>query len=232
VTDGRTPVVVDGLAMSPGVAISGRVDVDGDAPGPELVPAWMLNLRGLDDRTSAVFSTGAVRRAEVDGDGAFSFGSLPDGHYELVVHALDGLWPLAVEIDGEARRDGAFEVRSGAGPSNIRVTLTTRPTRLDGRLVTEAGAAASGRLVIAFPVEESLWRFDRTSIGVDVADSEGTFTMLGLVPGNYLVASVTGFPAPTAALLRSLRSDATPVMLGPGEVSSLVVRSPAGQSIK
>lgn len=226
---GDRDVAAPALAVGRGTPLTARVAIE-DAEGDARFEPGRLLVTGADERSAAMLSTGHSTRAEALSASTVTFGSLPAGTYRLVVRPHDGLWPRAIEIDGESRPDGLLRIDPGDAPPRIVVTLTGQPSRMRGELRTPSDAPAAGYLVIAFSADPSRWSLAPTVFGIDRTGDDGRFTMHGLVPGDYLVAVVRGEPAIGAAQLEALRSTATPVTVPDRPTEAVVrLRVPAGR---
>lgn len=124
-------------------------------------------------------------------------------------------------IDGPVRLDGS------SGDIRIEVGLTDRLAALRGLFESASGTTSSDHSIVVFPTDASLWATPHRRIRTSRPDSNGTFDLARLPPGEYHVAAVTDLDPielSEEAFLRDLVGAALTVTLLPGEVRTQSVR--------
>jgi hypothetical protein len=167
------------------------------------------------------------------GDGLV--GDLDGGRY-VVVAASAGRWSLKSAVLGS--RDLSrlpIDIRDD-DVGGVVVTLTDRPTRIEGVVTTRQGRNETNAKVLLFPVDSSAWSDDMRSRPRDFlatqATSAGAYVLSGMPAGDYFLVAVTqgasGLEEVTRAgpvrdwlnplFLSAVAKRATRVRIGNGEV--------------
>ena len=193
-----TDVTVDGggfdqtdlvLHLVPGGNLSGSLAFARSATAP---PTDVKDFDVSLVASGTSLGTVSTRRAVVDPSGTFRFTSVPPGYYVLKVTPppVASRWTLKSALArGRDLLDGRFEMKPGTEVDGVTVTLTDRPAGITGRLVDAAGGAIARYSVIVFPVDRSLWLPDTHRIRSTPPASDGSFTLVGLPPGEYALAA-------------------------------------------
>ena len=133
----------------------------------------------------------ATSTARVERDGQFTFDGVPDGQRFIRAGGAPRGWSLkSVTIGGRDVVDTPIQVRSGQTISNVMLLFTDRQTQISGTVMTQQGAAVTDYTVLAFPVDETLWRPQSRHIMTARPDQNGKYQILGLPPAEYYVAVV------------------------------------------
>jgi protocatechuate 3,4-dioxygenase beta subunit len=151
-------------------------------------------------------TTGVVKVSSTDGDGKFTFSSLPPDRYTVGVSKL----PYIGTIAGSKRpgRPGTpIVVAAGQKVGNVSVRMPM------GAVITGVITDDKGMPVSNVFVTLQQWRMqagERTlvSSGVVTADERGRYRFHGLMPGEYLVAATPLSPPPAARTLTTAEVDA------------------------
>ena len=154
-----------------------------DEDGLRGVVARQKTGEGVPGVTMAARSNGVAVAAAVTGDdGAFRFGTLPDGSYEVVPVGLD-LAGLDARFDVmEPPRDTAL-LSDGAAPALVFAVVGLVPARITGMVSCGGTPDPVARLrVVGGP---------STDQTVEV-DALGRYAALDLNSGTYVVIPVTG----------------------------------------
>jgi hypothetical protein len=223
---GDQPVSDVSLRLRPGLTIRGRVEFDGKSPG---VPLRQLALRLMRMQTGRLPPPPSLRAA-IDVAGAFEFTGVPPGSYVLRTGGGAG-WTLAsVSLAGHDVTDARVEI-ADTDVDGMVVSLTDRPSELSGTVSGRDGGQDADAVVLAFPADRNRWRDARASTFTFVAtrtNRDGTFTILGLPPGSYVVAAVADADAgdwPDEAFLARVAAGAAMVRVEPGRRETLALRT-------
>ena len=229
-----TPVVVGTreiasptLALKPGPVVRGEVRFEGatQKPSPMQTAALFVRLEPA-DRVPALGSP--ALRGEVDGEGRFRTISVIPGQYFLRMANVPRGWTVqSATAGGRNLLDAPFELR-GMDVNGVVVTLTDRGLpAIRGRVLTSGGREVADAMVLAFPVDRTLW--------LDVSGSarrlravrpqgDGTYEVGGLPAGEYFVlatAAVVTAEWRDPARLQVLSRTATRVGIYDGQSQSL-----------
>ncbi|HEX5070240.1 MAG TPA: carboxypeptidase-like regulatory domain-containing protein [Vicinamibacterales bacterium] len=203
------------MTLGPVAHISGRVVFEGD-PAPDLTTTQVsVLMRPL----------GLTSPARVAADGTFTVPAVDPGRYRLSVTipaASRGAWTLkSAMVDGRDAADVPFEIAAGQAIGDVVVTLTSRPARLSGLLLTADGAPAAGYYVVAFADDPAMWVTGGRRVPAPARSStEGRYTFAGLPPGTYRLAALTAVDASDLAnpdFLAALKAQSMVVTIADGE---------------
>jgi hypothetical protein len=119
------------------------------------------------------------------GRGAFTFPTVPPGEWQLSGEAGGRLLPIAaITVGGRARRGNLITVQDR--PLSLVVTVSQGTTRLQG-FARREGKGVAGVMVVLVPAGmtalEGLARRDQS-------DSDGSFSLRDVVPGNYTLVAI------------------------------------------
>ena len=116
---------------------------------------------------------------------------MPDGQRFIRASGAPRGWSLkSVTIGGRDVVDTPIQVRSGQTISNVTLLFTDRQTQISGTVTTQQGAAVTDYTVLAFPVDETLWRPQSRHIMTARPDQNGKYQIRGLPPADYYLALV------------------------------------------
>jgi hypothetical protein len=212
-----------GVTMQRGVTVSGRVALD-------TLPAGLDRSR-LRLRLSPVSGPTdwemPVLPLAIDDTGAFAVLNVLPGTFRIRAHGLpDGWW---VETAPFGNRDAADHhvVVDGSGPLTGQVRFTSKMGELAGSVSNVDGSPAPHHTVIAFPADSALWLPYSRRIQVTQPGPDGRYTMRGLAPGSYRVATILDHEPGREfdpELLRTLASTAATVAIDAGGTSRLDLR--------
>jgi hypothetical protein len=224
-----TDLLVDGfdqtdlaLHLLPGLKLTGSIAFERSTLAP---PADLSGMELSLAASGTPLGTASAPRAVVEPAGAFRFSSIPPGFYTLKAAppaASGGRWTLksAMVKGGRDLSDGRFEVKSGAEDvEGVVITFTDRPSEISGRLLDAAGAATRYSIVV-FPADTSQWLPDSRRIRATPPSTDGSFSIVGLPPGEYAMAATEDAdPADLAdaAFLSQLLASSFRLTLAEGE---------------
>jgi hypothetical protein len=186
---------------------------DSDVPRVNLIAERASSLRGLivfGDGSSGAsaevlsnvsvtlqpvrkFGSILAASAQVDSAGSFTFASLPAGRYSLSVHGAIGWYVRSIELNGHAVTGDLVDVDCCEAQQSV-ITLIDRPASISG---TATGAAEwyDDSFVFLFPTDSTLWRSARAAPNARfkqaLTSRAGAFALSGLLPGDYIVISVS-----------------------------------------
>jgi hypothetical protein len=117
--------------------------------------------------------------------GSFSFPTVPAGHWQLMGESGGSPLPVAsITLAGRTRRGNLITVQDR--PVSLVVTISQGATRVTG-FASREGKGVAGVMVVLVPKEmaaiDGLGRRDQS-------DSDGSFSLRDVVPGEYTVVAI------------------------------------------
>jgi hypothetical protein len=200
------------VPIASGLTLHGRIRFDGKTPRPELLGVGMTPTFG-----------GDAHRGDWDGDARIMVAGLVSGSYAVLVSQNgEPRWFVRSLTLGPldlATRPVSID---RADVSGVEVTMTDRPSPLDGRIVDAAGNAVRDATVVVFPVDRDSWAtaHDELAGFARTRSLDGTYRFGHIVPGDYFIAAVDERRMgdwPRARFLEAIAKQASPVRIAPGE---------------
>lgn len=160
------------VALGAGVKLDGRVKwPDHTAPDPNR--RANVSLRNL---TNPEFSSGTRTQP----DGTFQIGELQSGTYRVDVLGLpEGMYLQSARLGSDDVLQNGLNAASGGV---LEISIANGAAELQGTVTKADGQPAAGAVVAIVPKTESPYRDMKRSA---VADQNGGFRLVGLVPGEY-----------------------------------------------
>ena len=203
------------VPIASGVTMQGRIRFDGKTPRPEHM-----------DISPMPTLDGAATPGEWDDDARIAAGGLIPGAYALQVSQNgEPRWFVRTMTLGRldlVRRPVVID-RDVTG---VEVTMTDRPSPLDGRIVDTTGNTVRDATVIVFPVDRASWPTGHDDLAgfARTRSLDGTYRFEHLVPGDYFIAAVDERRMgdwPRAGFLETVAKQASPVRIATGEPRTL-----------
>ena len=173
------------------IDLAGDADINvSDSPGFASISGVILFPEHVPARASiqiADAETGENFHAEINQRGEFSFSSdnVRPGRYQLGLEAVGGFSLMKLAATGAKVSGRSIEIGSGA---NVRISgiATQAAATVTGTALRE-GAPFPGAMIVLVPRDpmNNLPLFRR-----DQSDSDGTFTLANVVPGQYSVVAI------------------------------------------
>jgi hypothetical protein len=205
------------VQVAAGVTMQGRIRFDGKTPRPAHLDLWLTPV-----------STDDGKPGSWDNDAQFMVDGLISGSYALHVsdHALEHRWfvrSMKLGVLDLVTRTVPVEREDVRG---VDVTMTDRPSPLDGQIVDASGNLVRDATVVIFPVERATWlkAHDRLAGFERTRSLDGTYRFEHLVPGDYYVAAVDERRMgdwPRARFLETIAKQASPVRIAHDEPRTL-----------
>ncbi|MEO7274692.1 MAG: carboxypeptidase regulatory-like domain-containing protein [Vicinamibacterales bacterium] len=192
-----TDIAVDGedqanlqLQLLPGATLSGAIILERSAGA---VPPALTSIQLSLVASGTSLGAASTPRAVVEAGGGFRFSSLAPARYTLrasLPPASATRWTVkSALLKGRDISDGQFEARPGGDLDGVVITLTDRPTEVSGRLVDAAGGPTTHYSVIVFSVDRAHWLPDSRRVRATPPSTDGSFSIIGLPPGEYALAA-------------------------------------------
>ena len=237
---GQTDVVVAGdaiegigISLAPASTISGRLIFDGKITPPADLATVRLQFIATEAMALALSGAGtssAPHSAVVQADGTFRVEGLPPDRY-LVGAAWPGMrtgdgtvgwWLSNIRVGQRELRDVPIQVAANENVVDVALTFRDRIGAVEGQLMDAAGRPVPDYYVFAFPVERTSWTTLSTRIVPPVRPgTDGRFRLVGLLPGDYYLAVVTGMDSDDGsdpAFLEAVLPSAIKISIADGEL--------------
>ena len=167
---------VDTSLGTPAVEVSGTLQT---SSGSSLTDEATITLEPLDS---------ALRQAPIQTvclQGAFSFPKVLPGVWELWAESAGGQSPIAsISVDGRAHAGNRLTVQDR--PLSVVVTVSQAETRVEG-FARRDDKSMAGVMVVLVPKNRSAFR---SLVRRDQSDSDGSFALRDVVPGQYTVVAI------------------------------------------
>ena len=163
------------LSQSTGMAdVSGKVTMAG---GEEMPDRLIISLRAADGRN--------VGGDRVGPDGAFSLHGVPPGNYEVWVAAANTSLAVTHLTATGASTEGNV-IKVGSAPVAISATLADGSATVTG-FARRDDKPAAGVMVLLVPKNPAV---EREMFRRDQSDSDGSFQLNRVVPGQYTLVAI------------------------------------------
>jgi hypothetical protein len=173
------------LITAPTAAVAGKLVVEDP---PQGLGPGAFHVRPVAMASSAMTARVPYGIPPVGADGTFTTVGLV-GRYALRLSNPVGWWLKSVTIDGKDVTDSGYEFPPGETVT-VTVTATRQMGSISGAVKGSTGKPISDCSVVAFSSNAELWGPQTRHIVTTASDSDGTFTLEGVVPGEYMVVAV------------------------------------------
>lgn len=190
--DGTQPAVV-GLTMQEGMTVSGHVTFNGALPLPPKMESIRVTLSPLGQPLQ---STGVgTWTTNADASGRFSVAGVIPGRYRVNAFGAQAWQVKQVLVNGIDVLDFPFEVESGSQVPDVTIQFGDKVTELKGTLSAADGSPTADYSVVIFPDDSRYWIPHARRMRSTRPATDGTFSIVGLPPGDYRIAAVTDVEA-------------------------------------
>ncbi|MGC2620587.1 MAG: carboxypeptidase regulatory-like domain-containing protein [Acidobacteriaceae bacterium] len=159
-----------------GVAVTGKFAMASGAPLPEFVVAWLHPTDG---------ATGRRIAARVERDGHFSFANITPGTYDVKLTG-DPTSPVVVQMAASGAEVHGNRITVGSDSVLLAATLASGSTTVNG-FARRDGKVVGGLLILMVPNDPNA---SEDLVRLDQSDSDGSFTLQQVVPGNYTIVAI------------------------------------------
>ncbi len=170
-------------------------------PGEPGVVGATVTLR-QDTNNDGIYET--VGATQISGaNGAYSFGNLPPGQYQVVLTVPNGQNPttptsIAVPlISGQSVDTADFGVRATPAPTGTIGDFVWSDNDGDG--VQDPGEPGLDNITVTLRQDTNGDGTYETTVGTTTTDASGNYSFANLPPGSYSVAVTTGGLSPTTS---------------------------------
>jgi hypothetical protein len=181
------------LTLEAGLTLSGRVVFEGVAPLSATAASVAIRLTPVNQPSGAV----SVQATSATADRTFVIAGVTPGDYVLSAmlvprgSPVTGWWLKAVAAGGRDVSDRPLRIAPNGSLPDAVITFTDRPTEIGGVVKDDAGRAAVGYSIVAFPTDRALWISGSRRIQQVRPATDGAFMIVGLPAGDYALAAVT-----------------------------------------
>ena len=174
------------IGVGPGVDVSGRIRLEGDA-APDSGNEMGKDLRNMvgilesQEASSLAGLTPDIDNASVKPDGTFLFREVPEGSYRITFHPMPAGSYLKSSGAADVLEVG-ITVTRGHSPPPLDLVLSTGAGRMDGTVESDDQPVPGASVVL---VPDGKWRGQPNYYRQSVADQLGRFAMRNIIPGDY-----------------------------------------------
>lgn len=174
--DATTSQEIDPNLGTPAMGVSGSLQSSNGA----VLPANLgIILSSLEDKLHATLQTRC-------NNGSFNFAAVPPGAWELILASHSKSLPItAITISNRTRAGSKLTVRDK--PIQLVVTVSQPETRVEGFARNEKGKGQPGVMIVLVPKETAAFR---ALARRDQSDSDGSFSLRNVVPGQYTLIAI------------------------------------------
>lgn len=190
------PLTVEGrditgkvLTLTHGATLSGRVRfASHGSPAPDITQLRLY--APLQDGSKF----GGEPRGRMGSDGRFSLVGVDAGFRLIRAMQVPAPWSLErVTQQGRDITDTPISIQQGQKLQDVELTFTDSAPTVSGVVRSPSGRAIVDGLVVAFPVDRSLWRATSRHITSARTDWQGHYDIGPLPSGQYLLVSVSEY---------------------------------------
>jgi protocatechuate 3,4-dioxygenase beta subunit len=217
------------VQLKPGLRIQGRLSFQGVSPKPatNVIVAVPLFVVPTDGRRLRTLPT-----TNLDADSAFRTPDLAPGTYALDIGSgyFPGWRVESISVGSDKLDNGRITLQN-ADVKDVSIQFTDRLSIVEGTVHDRSAKPAAGTTVIIVPADRRRWAQFSTSISTlraTLSDAEGVYRFAGLLPGEYLVTTVSsGLPISwkNPVYLEEQLREASPVRTTSGQPVRLNLRT-------
>ncbi|HEX5109137.1 MAG TPA: carboxypeptidase-like regulatory domain-containing protein [Vicinamibacterales bacterium] len=179
-------VAIDTL---PGVRMTGRIVLDGDASNVQ-PSSFGFSAYPADPDLSPLQDVRTLRAA-IQEDGTFEITDLIGALRFGPTRMPDGWWLESVNVNGvNAVEDPAVFGKSALSGTNVMVVFADGAGTVEGRVLNDRRQPATEFNVVVFAASADRWFSQSPYVKFGSPSQDGTFSVTGVPPGEYLVAAV------------------------------------------
>ena len=177
------------VETSPGITMNGQVVFEGDAtsvsPGSVAFSAYPT------DGDLSPMVGGRQVRAEVGQDGTFSIARLSGPIRLGQTRAPDGWYLKSAMVNGVNAIENPVSLNRGdASVASVTVTFASGTAGIEGKVVDDRKQPSGEFGVVVFSSDQGRWFSRSPYIKLGSPAQDGTFSVTGLPPGEYLATAI------------------------------------------
>ena len=179
------------LAVPEVARIEGQVVLRGKPDAGSTV-LERIEIRASVATESVLTRYASPRSAKPDADGRFVLENVWPGAYRITAGARESVtwFTDAVTLAGRDVALDPIDIAPGQSVKDVLVTLTDRRASLAGTVLDETGEPAPEFLILLYPTESRHWTVHAQRMRVTRATPDGDYTITGLRPGTYRIATL------------------------------------------
>lgn len=166
---------IDIPATAAGVDVTGKFAALSGTPLPDGLIVWLHSPNGLPEMFTA----------RLQRDGTFAFHGVAPGTYEVLLGGNSGT-PVVVQMAATGADVKGNKITVGSDPVLLAATISSGSVTLNG-FAKRGGKGLGGTMIVLVPADPNagvdLFRRDQS-------DSDGSFTLPGVIPGSYTLVSI------------------------------------------
>jgi Carboxypeptidase regulatory-like domain len=214
------------LAAAPPLTVSGRLVVDPAAA--QSLQASAIRI-AISPAQVGMPMFGFTPPSPVNDDLTFEAKGRPGKMRVVLANPMPGWAIRSVRYRGTDVTD-ILELRANDSITDVDIELTNRLTDVSGLVTSAKGTKVTDYTVVVFPQDRDKWTVPRY-LRLTRPDQDGRYKVNGLPPGDYHLIALdyvdsTDWSDPE--FLDGVRTRATPLTIGDGEIKSLDLRLTSG----
>jgi protocatechuate 3,4-dioxygenase beta subunit len=205
------------VRLSPGAAITGLIEFDGEQP--QLPPGGQppqIRVNAMPGDPMNQLGVPPPRPAAVNADLTFTLKGIL-GEYLLRSSAPGASLKSVLLGGGDDITDTPHEFKDG---DRVTIVLTTRTSIVQGTVTDDKGAPATDALILMFSQDKAGWRSNSVRTRRGGLTPNGQYKLAQVLPGNYLILAMPrdrlNMPLDPSAF-ELFAKYATPVVVGDSE---------------
>lgn len=225
ITVGAEDVAGITLVTAPAGRMSGTVVTDTGEPLPAASQPVQIAARPATPDAPPGLGGGGGGGVRVSNTGTFELGNITDALL-IRVTTPQGWMLKSVTLNGQDVTDAPLDVGPGQHVTGLRVEITQKVGAVTGTVLDARKQPVLDATVVLFPADDARRTFQSRFIRTARPDQQGTFSITGLPPGDYMAVALQGLEDGQAGdpeFLASIEDLAERVALDDGEAKALAL---------
>lgn len=181
------------LTLGGGAEISGRIGIEGPGSQSKRIQIQLMPESGT---LRAKSFGGKPESNEVRPDSTFTISGVIEGVYRFMVNSPeDNSYVKSIRAQGQELVDESFELRNNQRLAGVEVLISTQGGQISGVVKqSDNGGLVKDAAVVLFSTDTAkrgVRRFTKTS----QTDQTGSFSLRGIVPGEYAICALLNHEA-------------------------------------
>jgi len=177
------------IDTGPGVPVSGQIVLEGDSASAA-PSSFGLTANAANADTSPLAGA-RTSRATINDDGTFQFDDLIGANRFAAARAPTGWWLKSVTINGiNAAIDPVTFTRGDSALTNVTATFASGAGSIEGKVLDDRRQPTADFGVVVFSSDPERWFSQSPFLRFGSPSQDGTFSVTGLPPEEYLVAAL------------------------------------------
>ena len=177
------------IDTGPGVPVSGQIVLEGDSAS--VAPSSFGLTANAANADTSPLAGARTSRATINDDGTFQFDDLIGANRFAAARAPTGWWLKSVTINGiNAAIDPVTFTRGDSALTNVTATFASGAGSIEGKVLDDRRQPTADFGVVVFSSDPERWFSQSPFLRFGSPSQDGTFSVTGLPPEEYLVAAL------------------------------------------